>query len=233
MSFQNITCRLILTEQTKDSVRFSWILVAFMLFFIPSIAIAQESHYTLQTFLPLSLRDAKIIHVGLVLETTIPSTKIEAVKSAIVSSDYLTNDGQRLYKGWQGALSNLGNQPGLVVPQKFDISESKDKFDKIIIKLTNKKNPNGYNGYTNSVSQTNYEVLQSSITIYDINSLNNNEISEIVRHEFGHALGLGHSTVPYDLMNPDIYMENSYVSFCDIAGIRAVYNGHIQSHIYC
>ena len=214
-------------------MRISWIPVAFMLFFIPNIAIAQESPYTLQTILPLSLRSTEIIHVGLILETTIPSAKVEAVKSAIISSNYFINDGQRLYKGWQGALGNLGNQPGLVVPQKFDITESQDKFDKIIIRLTDKINPNGYNGYTIPIIKTDEDVLQSSITIYDINSLNNNEISEIVRHEFGHALGLGHSTVPYDLMNPDIYMENSYISFCDIAGIRAVYNGHIQSHIYC
>lgn len=212
-------------------MRISWILVTVMLCFTPGIAIAQEPH-TVHTFLPLSLKNAKTIYVGLVLEATIPATKVEAVENAIMGDDYVTHDGKRFYRGWQGALSNLENQSDLAVPQKFSITESNYQSDQIIIRLGGDTDPDGYNGFTKPVIQENGSIAQSVITIHGINDLSISDISTITRHEIGHALGLEHSTDPHDLMSP-IITDNPYISSCDLDGIQAVYNGHIKSQVPC
>ena len=76
------------------------------------------------------------------------------------------------------------------------------------------------------------KILKSFITIYDISNLNDEELSTIVRHEFGHAIGLGHSTAPEDLMAPTIDMTIPYISECNIAAINDLYSG-IQGDTVC
>jgi predicted Zn-dependent protease len=62
--------------------------------------------------------------------------------------------------------------------------------------------------------------------------LTDEELSTIVRHEFGHALGLGHSTAPEDLMAPNIDMTVPYISECNIDAIVNLYNG-VQGSTVC
>ncbi len=46
---------------------------------------------------------------------------------------------------------------------------------------------------------------------------------KVVLHEFGHALGLDHSSSPFDAMYPVATAQNQALSASDIAGIRALY----------
>ena len=77
------------------------------------------------------------------------------------------------------------------------------------------------------------EILKSYITIYDTSNLDEEELSTITRHEFGHALGLGHSTAPEDLMAPTIDMTTPYISPCNVAGIVDLYNGADEGQTIC
>ena len=54
-----------------------------------------------------------------------------------------------------------------------------------------------------------------------------------MRHEFGHALGLAHSTAPEDLMFPTITTSIPFISECDVDAITSLYNGNRQSEVMC
>ena len=92
--------------------------------------------------------------------------------------------------------------------------------------------PDGYSGYTKSVVDRG-EILKSHITIYDVNSLSNDQLSTIMMHEFGHALGLAHSSAPEDLMYPIIETNFPYISECMIDGIAGLYHGKNTSEVEC
>ena len=101
----------------------------------------------------------------------------------------------------------------------------------VVITLSNLRDADGYTGYTKSVVEG-HEILKSFITIYDVNNLSDEELSTIVRHEFGHAIGLGHSTAPEDLMAPNIDMTVPYISECNVDAITDLYSG-IQGSTVC
>jgi predicted Zn-dependent protease len=117
------------------------------------------------------------------------------------------------------------------IPTELNIVTSNGGEGDIIITLSNLRDSDGYSGYTKSVVDRN-EILKSFITIYDVNNLSDDELATILRHEFGHALGLGHSTAPEDLMAPNIDMTVPYISECNIEAIADLYNG-IQGSTVC
>lgn len=160
--------------------------------------------------------------------------KINVVKQAILSTDpvYVDNsimgksppNGKtEFYTGWQGALDQVQNTK-YYVPTQFNIVESSDGPGQIVITLSNLEDPDGFSGYTRSVVDDS-QILKSFITIYDSGSLSDNQLGAIVRHEFGHALGLPHSNDSQDLMHAVIQTEYPFISQCDITSIQTLYNG--------
>ena len=75
--------------------------------------------------------------------------------------------------------------------------------------------------------------LKSDITIFDVDNLTDNQLTTITRHEFGHALGLAHSTAFEDLMAQTVITEYPYISECDVDAIILLYDGGKSSQVVC
>ena len=169
--------------------------------------------------------------------------RIDKIEEAILSGevlevdDSLTHKGpkgfsSKYYVGWAGALKQAQSKDTIYkVPTEFNVLTSSGGEGDIIITLSNLRDTDGYTGYTKSIVEGN-EILKSFITIYDVNNLSDEELGTILRHEFGHAIGLGHSTAPEDLMAPNIDMTVPYISECNIDAITELYNG-IQGSTVC
>ncbi|MHB8602749.1 MAG: matrixin family metalloprotease [Nitrosotalea sp.] len=198
---------------------------------------------TVDTWVAWNIADGRIIHIHVTNTATVPQTMIDAVKDAILSTkavaidDSLTGKGPKgtsstYYVGWEGAVENAASAPTKrYIPQQFDVNGSPDGVGDIEIILTNDVNPDGYSGYTKSIVDGN-EILKSKITIFKANKLDPDRLESIIRHEFGHALGLGHSTATEDLMSP-MLPDYPYISGCDIDTIKGLYDGDKNSKVVC
>lgn len=177
-------------------------------------------------------------------ESNISEEKINAIKNAILSEKSLQIDNSILhegskgtfstyYVGWQGAMQQASkSQTKMIIPQKFEYVESNNGVADITIKLDTQRNGDGYSGYTKSVVDEN-QILKSIITIYDVEKLSTEKIATITRHEFGHALGLAHSTAPESLMFPTITTDYPFISPCMLDAIKELYDGNQKSEVVC
>lgn len=186
------------------------------------------------------------MNVNIISPSNISPDKVDVVSNAISSMEALSIDDSLLHKGpkgisslyytgWKGALNDISSKKGKTLynlPTDFNIMKSKNGEGDIIITLSNLKDVDGYTGYTKSVVEGN-EILKSFITIYDVSNLTDEQLATITRHEFGHAMGLGHSTAPEDLMAPTIDMTYPFISECNVSAIFDLYNGNEGSRTVC
>jgi hypothetical protein len=184
------------------------------------------------------------LNVNILKSPRVTEHQIDIIKNAIASEkavefdDSIVHKGPKgsmstYYEGWAGAIkSATQNQTKYNLPTNFNFVDTSGGEGDIIITLSNIKDSDGYTGYTKSVTEEN-EILKSFITIYDISNLSDQELSTIIRHEFGHALGLGHSTAPEDLMAPTIDMTIPYISECNVDAIVDLYNANEGKQTVC
>ncbi|HZS73386.1 MAG TPA: matrixin family metalloprotease, partial [Candidatus Nitrosotalea sp.] len=118
------------------------------------------------------------------------------------------------------------------IPTKFNIIQSPTEEGDITIVLSTLESPDGYSGYTKSITDGE-ETLKSTITIYNVGDMSAERLGAVVRHEFGHALGLGHATDQEDLMHYVIQTDFPFVSDCDINAVKDLYDGKELSDIPC
>ncbi|TBR23275.1 MAG: matrixin family metalloprotease [Candidatus Nitrosotenuis sp.] len=181
--------------------------------------------------------------VNIVNSGMVDEHKIKSIKEVILSTDKISIDDSITHKGlgtsstyfagWKGALEESSmTKTKYAIPTKFKIIESESEIGNIIIELSALKDQDGYSGFTKSTVDGN-EILKSQIVIYDVDSLSDDELATIVRHEFGHAIGLGHSTAPEDLMAPTINMQIPYISECDADAISQLYDGVAMDKTVC
>ncbi len=200
---------------------------------------------TIDTWLSWRLVSGSTLHIGIVNGETHPE-KIPLIKEVAMSEESIDIDDSLLHKGpkgtsstyhigWQGALKQAAINPTeFNIPSKLEVIESSKGEGEITIVLTNNRNGDGYSGYTRSIADDSQnQILKSTITIYGVSSLNDEQFKAILRHEFGHALGLGHSTAPEELMAPTITTFYPYISECDINTLVNLYDGGKNSQVIC
>ncbi len=182
------------------------------------------------------------LSVNILNPVSISDETISIIKESIISTEKIDIDDSLLHKGpqnsfsnyyvgWAGALENIP-ETEIPVPTNFEIFNSQKSNGDIIVILSNIKDRSGNTGYTKTILEGE-EIVKAFITIYDVDSLSNTQLGTIMRHEFGHALGLGHSTAPEDLMAPTIDMTYPYISECNVAAIADLYNKNSDGTTIC
>jgi len=199
---------------------------------------------TLATWFPWMLAENQALHVNILDNNLATQERIDVIQNSIRSEEILDIDNtlthkvsekttSTYYKGWSGALQIAAQKnTELQIPLNFEFSNSKKPIGDIIVELSSLSDPDGYSGYTKSVVDQG-EILKSHIIIYDVNSMSNEELSIIMMHEFGHSLGLAHSSAPEDLMYPVIETNYPYISECMIDAISGLYDGKKTSEVEC
>lgn len=190
---------------------------------------------TLQTWIPWMLTGGQALYVNILDNDLATQERIDIIKNIIESEETLDiNNGiTTYYKGWTGALQVAAlEDTELHIPTNFEFSNTKQPLGDITIEFLSLSDPDGYSGYTKSVTEQG-EILKSHIKIYDVNSISNEQLSTIFMHEFGHALGLAHSTDPEDLMYPVFETNFPYISECTIDGISRLYDGMKLGEVEC
>ena len=196
------------------------------------------------TWVSWDIPSDRILHVNIQNAAGVSEDKINAVKDAILSEKTIQLDDSLLhkgppgsvstyYEGWQGALDEAAkSSTQYYIPLKFEVAESNADNGDITIILSTDSSPDGYTGFTKSISDQN-KVLRTTTTIFGAQNLSVDQLKAIVRHEFGHVMGLAHSTAPEDLMHAVIQTPYPYISGCDIGAIDVLYNGDQHGEFTC
>ena len=199
---------------------------------------------TIDTMKSWKILPGDSINVNLLNSNRLTTEQYDAVSKVITSTDsvelddYLLNKGpigveSTYYLGWAGAMAEAAKTESVyAIPDKFRLFQSDNGEGDIVIMFSNVKDADGFSGYTRSILDDG-EILKSYITIYDISNLEASELATILRHEFGHALGLGHSSDPEDLMAPAILSDFPYISECNVDAITVLYNGNESDKAVC
>ena len=199
----------------------------------------------INTWLSWRITEGDILHVNILDAEKYPN-KVDIIKKIVLSEDVyeiddsLTRKGDAgntstYYPGWAGALNEASNiATTFYIPKNLEIVDSAVGAGDITIKLVGHTNADGYAGFTKSIADENQnQILKSEITIYDVDSLTDEQFSTILRHELGHAFGLAHSTASEDLMSPEMITEFPYISECDVEAITSLYDNGKLSTVIC
>ena len=200
---------------------------------------------TIDTWLSWRLVSGTPLHIGITNAQKYPD-KILLIKEVIESEQAIQIDDSLLqkgpkgststyYLGWQGALKNSASTKTLLyIPTDLTIIDSPHGEGEITITLTDDKSGDGYSGFTKSIADDSQnQILKSTITIYSASTLQDEQFKAILRHEIGHALGLGHSSAQEELMAPNIVTAYPYISDCDIKTLVNLYDGSKNSQVTC
>jgi hypothetical protein len=187
------------------------------------------------------INPAEMIQVDIVNAHMLPSGKLDAIKSAILSEETLGIPNSEIGKvpedvpgtyhlGWKGALVSAStSKTSFPIPVDFQIFESDKAMGDITIILSDDRQPDGAASLTHLiVDEQERQILKAYITIFDVKNLDNHDFEDVVRHEFAHALGLRHESQ----MNLNLHDGHAYITECNIEHIVDSYNG-IEPHAVC
>lgn len=228
-------------------------LLGVILFFDTSESDSLKSRYVIENLRGDTIDTWKVwnlgdhtLNVNIVNNADLSEEKLSVIKNAILSEkshlieNNLIHSGPQgtfstYYEGWAGAVNTIHSKNQLTtynIPTNFNILQSSDGKGDIVISLEKFQNSDGYTGFTRTIVEEN-QILKSYITIFDADTITKTGLEIITRHEFGHALGLIHSTDPTDLMHSDISYELPLISPCNVQALESLYEGNTETEIIC
>ena len=166
----------------------------------------------------------KELNVYIQLNEEVPLSTRNAVVDSIFSTEQTPIGG---FIGWQGALDRLTQAyPDNNVPNKFQLVTNELLAD-ITVKLDSlpdvNKNRGGVALTTSTPTLMIPHTIGVSIIVFDADDKNKLIVASIMRHELGHALGLGHTERFNDLMSPAIIFDMKTISSHNIESLYQLY----------
>ena len=198
----------------------------------------------IDTWLSWRLHEGDPLRVTIQNGENYPPEILEAVKQTIISEiaididDSLAGKGERgetseYFLGWKGALLAAAEAPSEVYIPTIELIDTENGADIIVI-LVDEQNADGFTGWTVSIADDAVnQVLKSKVTIFNVDELSQDQVAAITRHEFGHVIGLVHSSDELDLMHPVIKTQFPFISECNIAAVHHLYDGGKSSKVVC
>lgn len=200
----------------------------------------------IDTWVTWRLIEGETLHVTIINSEIISDDKFNSIKNAILSEETLKIENSLVgklpqdsssvyYKGWKGALEKASESNVVYyIPTNFDVIKSDKAIGDISIILSEIEAGDGSLAFTRSIADENeHQLLKSFITVFDVKNLSNAQMEAIIRHEFGHALGLAHSTASEDLMYTTIKTKYPYISECDVDAIVSLYDEKKTNLVVC
>lgn len=149
--------------------------------------------------------------------------RIESIQEVIFSQEVLSIDDNLMHKGPIGIKTDyyLGWELALnqVQETKLSFKVSSNPGDISINLFNHKSNVSGL---------TQFYGDRTVISIYETDLYTPNSLKTILRHELGHAFGLGHTTADEELMHPVINSVYPYISSCNIMALSQNNNTEIR-----
>jgi len=170
------------------------------------------------------VKDNKI-PVLVVRDAKVSVKQVDIVEYIINAKE--VNSKRTLFLGWNEGIKKVSESFGVEVPT-LQVQYTLNSTEAIIIHLMDKTSNEGYDGYTNLFYDQNGKIQKAFIRIYNVDELNNIQLKIIIRHELGHALGLGHTNSKNDLMQSIINMNYNAISMLDLKALAHIYYGYVQ-----
>lgn len=195
---------------------------ALLIIIYPNIAIAEETETN--KALPWDLKSQKTLYVLINSESEISESKKAIINDVIMSEKSVMLDNQNNFKGWQGALNQIHYSDN--TPIKLIFTDNEKPTNMIIINLedepTEFDDSSEFDGFTKFDLYEN-KIVKSHIVIYNTKNLNDVEFETLLRHEFGHSLGLAHSENINNVMFPLLDQSNPYITNDNISALSLLY----------